>query len=129
MFHYFSYSFKKIEYPGPNAYKLPSTLTKKGITLAKKIDPDIEIKSPGPAGYKMVPLNKYKKKAPNYSLPKGFEDPLLADEMKATAPGPQAYNPSLKFKFNNVPKYSFGIRRTDKFAPMVVCDDVEIKRK
>lgn len=120
---------KRADFPGPNVYKLPSTIARKGITLAKKFDREIETKSPGPAGYQMVPLNRYKKRAPNFSLSKNYEDPLLADEMKALAPGPQAYNPSLKYKFNNVPKYSFGMRRPDKFAPMVLCDDVEIKKK
>lgn len=123
-----SYVFKSAGNPGPNVYKLPSTLSRKGATLAKKIDGDAEIESPGPAIYSAVSLNKIKNKAPNFSLAKRFEDPLIADEMKNLTPGPQAYNPTLKYKYKTMPTFSFGIRRPDKFPPLVVCGD-EVKKK
>ncbi|XP_060861543.1 ciliary microtubule associated protein 1B-like [Metopolophium dirhodum] len=114
--------------PGSNVYKLPSTLSRKKITLAKKIDEIIDIKSPGPV-YQTVPLNKYKTKAPQYSLSKKFENPLLANEMNGQSPSPQAYNPTLKYKYKVMPKFSFGMRRPDKFPPLVVCgDDVKIPK-
>ncbi|KAE9538162.1 hypothetical protein AGLY_006134 [Aphis glycines] len=111
--------------PGSNVYKLPSTLSSKKITLAKKIDDLVDIKSPGPV-YQTVPLNKYKSKAPQYSLAKKFEDPVLTNEIKGQSPSPQAYNPTLKYKYKVMPKFSFGMRRPDKFPPLVVCGD-EVK--
>jgi len=120
--------FKRAFNPGSNVYKLPSTLSRKKITLAKKIDEIIDIKSPGPV-YQTVPLNKYKTKAPQYSLSKKFENPLLVNEMNGQSPSPQAYNPTLKYKYKVMPKFSFGMRRPDKFPPLVVCgDDVKIPK-
>lgn len=109
-------------------YNLPSTLSRKAVILAKKLDDNAAIESPGPAVYHTVPLNKYKSKAPTFSLAKKFEDPLVADEWRNPAPGPQAYKPKLDFKYKNMPKFSFGMRRPDKFPPLVVCGD-EVKKK
>jgi len=130
MYHYslcvYIRLFKRAANPGSNVYKLPSTMSRKKITLAKKIDDLVDIKSPGPV-YQTVPLNKYKTKAPQYSLAKKYENPLLVNEIKGQSPSPQAYNPPLTYKFNVMPKFSFGMRRPDKFPPLVVCGD-EVKK-
>jgi hypothetical protein len=82
-------------------------------------DPD----SPGPAVYKPVPTSKYLNRSPRYTLAKKFEDPLVANEYKSQAPGPQAYKPSPDYKYKRSPKYSFGMRRPDKFVPLIICGD------
>lgn len=71
----------------------------------------------------MVPLNKYKNKAPKFTLAKKFEDPLVAENLKDIGPSPQAYNPTLNYKYKRVPKFSFGMRRPDKHPPLIVCGD------
>lgn len=120
--------FKRAANPGSNVYKLPSTLSRKKITLAKKFDEIIDSKSPGPV-YQTVPLNKYKRKAPQFSLAKKFENPLVANVMNDQSPSPQAYNPTLKYKYKVMPKFSFGMRHPDKFPPLVVCgDDIKIQK-
>lgn len=121
---------KRKDDPGPNVYMLPSTLSRKGVTLAKKFDFEKEENSPGPI-YNTVSLNKYKNKAPKISLAKKLKDPLAPDEFGESIPSPQVYNPTLDntSKYNRVPKFSFGIRRPNKFPPMVVCGDEVKKRK
>lgn len=122
--------FKKKDDPGPNIYMLPSTLSSKGITLAKKFSFEQESNSPGPI-YKTVSLNKYKNKAPNISLAKKLKDPLAPDELSESIPSPQAYNPTLHntSKYKREPKFSFGMRRPNKFPPLVVCEDEIRKQK
>lgn len=120
---------KRADNPGPNVYRLPSTLAQKGVSLAKKIDSTFESGSPGPADYQAVALNSYKGKAPKFTLAKQFENPLTANQMNDSIPSPQTYNPSLNFKYNRSPGYSFGMRRPDKFPPLVVCGDQKKKNK
>lgn len=120
---------QRADNPGPNVYKLPSTLLRRGITLAKKIELVPDIESPGPAVYHAVPMNTYKNKSPNFTLAKKYEDPLVANQISETAPGPQAYNPTLAYKYKRMPQFSFGMRRPDKFPPLVVCGDEVKKRK
>lgn len=117
--------FKKIGFPGPNRYKLPSTLSQKGPTMTKKTAFKLVFvaDSPGPAAYRPVPLDKYKTKAPNFTMGEKFEDPLMVNELKSLAPGPQSYFPNINNKYKSSPKYSFGIRRPDKFPPLIVCGD------
>lgn len=91
--------------------------------LAKKIEVVYEPDSPGPAVYLPVPSNTYRYKPPKYTLGKKFEDPLVADQLRSQAPGPQKYKPSTKFKYDNMPKYSFGTRRPDKCIPLILAAD------
>lgn len=122
--------FKKRDEPGPNVYMLPSTLSHKSITLAKKFDFEQGPHSPGPI-YKTVSLNKYKNKAPKISLAKKLRDPLAPDQFGEFIPSPLAYSPTLDntSKYKRVPTFSFGMRRSNKFPPMVVCGDEVRKRK
>lgn len=121
--------FKKKDDPGPNVYMLPSTMSRKGVTLAKKFEYETGENSPGPI-YKTVSLNTYKYKAPKISLAKKLNDPLASDEFGDSIPSPQVYNPTLDntSKYNRVPKFSFGMRRPNKFPPLVVCGD-EVRKK
>lgn len=122
-----SVGLQRADDPGSNAYDLPSTLRRRGVTLAKKIDLAPDADSPGPAVYHAVPVNKYKNRAPNFTLAKRFKDPSLADRNDDTTPSPQAYNPTSDNKYDRSPRFSFGVRRPDKFPPLVVCGD-EVKK-
>lgn len=123
-----SVGLQRADNPGPNAYMLPSTLHRRGVTLAKKIDLASDVKSPGPAVYHAVPMNKYKNRAPKFTLAKQLKDPSLADRNDDTTPGPLAYNPTSDNKYDRTPRFSFGMRRPDKFPPLVVCGD-EVKKQ
>lgn len=91
--------------------------------MAVRTDVEPEPDSPGPAIYHTAPLNKYKNNAPKFTLGKRFEDPIVANEMGNPAPGPQSYHPTVNNKYKRMPKFSFGVRRPDKFPPFVVCAD------
>lgn len=118
--------FKRANNPGPNIYKLPTTLSGVGITMGKKINNIEDYDSPGPAVHGAVPLNNYKYKAPQHTISKKFEDPLWTAKISDDVPGP-LYYPTLKFKYNVASKFSFGKRRPEKFPPLVVCADNEGK--
>lgn len=116
--------------PGPDVYKLPSTLSRNAVGLAKRIDAAADSDSPGPAVYRTVPLNKYKRDAPRYTLAKWFapQDAVRRRRAADATPSPQTYNPAAaQYKYGRAPAFSFGARRSDKFPPLVVCGDQQTR--
>jgi hypothetical protein len=63
-------------------------------------------RSPGPAAYKTMNLDTYKKRLPKYSM-SGRSSRHLADG----SPGPAAYEP--KVPFTSTPKFTFGIKHSE----------------
>ncbi|CAG9766188.1 unnamed protein product [Ceutorhynchus assimilis] len=112
--------FRPYVTPGPDKYEVPSTLGPKvpdkhanaaySMSFRQKLN--LKEKSPGPAQYNMANTDRYKNKAPDYSISPRVYPP----QGKSPAPGP-IYLPKLPQK----PGYSFGLR-TDT-DPYVTAED------
>ncbi|KAJ3358592.1 hypothetical protein AMAG_02596 [Allomyces macrogynus ATCC 38327] len=105
--------------PGPAAYRPPTSVGTKQITVQSSPAPTIapartlkmENKSPGPAAYQPVSPVKVSHAPPAYSLGRRWDKDSELTQAKRI-PGPGAYNPTLKTK-SAAPTYSFRQRHSE----------------
>lgn len=131
-----SYSFglrtkytKKEATPAPNAYTLPNMTGKtnpvkcsppsfsiSGRSKTGGFSEDLK-QSPGPAAYKVVDVDTWRRKAPVYSM--SARQFLPGDNCQK--PGPGAHSPEKHIaKLNrSAPSFSFGVRHSEYLAPMI----------
>uniref|UniRef100_A0A672FR15 Uncharacterized protein n=1 Tax=Salarias fasciatus TaxID=181472 RepID=A0A672FR15_SALFA len=69
--------------------------------------------SPGPAAYGAVKLDKWKRKAPEYTI----AGRPSAQQQNVTTPGPAAHRPG------KVPSFSFGVHHSQYKTPLILNDD------
>ncbi|KNE71850.1 hypothetical protein AMAG_16279 [Allomyces macrogynus ATCC 38327] len=114
--------------PGPAAYRPPTSIGTRQVTVRSSPAPTIaaqrsakaETKSPGPAAYQPVSPTKVGAAPPAYSLGRRWGDDRDVSYAK-TIPGPGAYNPSLSTNKQAAPAYSFRQKHSDyeHFVPDV----------
>lgn len=104
---------KKNETPAANAYKIPSTKSRRGCKIGKRFsNKDADELLPGPAKYNISDSYKsVKPGTPRYSIKAKRKD--HGEPLGHEIPGPGKYYPSANIKYKKQPKYTFSARNHD----------------
>ncbi|KAM9480948.1 ciliary microtubule associated protein 1B-like [Clarias gariepinus] len=121
--------FHNDQTPGPAAYMLPPVLGP--VSVGKRSAPNISLsgrnkitsfhedlrKTPGPGTYRVVDVNVYKSKNPQYSMI--GRNSLPGDTSQKPGPGTH-YPEKVTCTRPKAPSFSFGVRHSEYTAPLVL---------
>merc|ERR1712048_950298 len=101
------------ETPAANAYKIPSTKSKRSCKIGKRFqNKDADTLLPGPAKYDITDAYRsVKGSTPRYSIKSKRKD--RGAPLGHETPGPGQYSPAIDVKYKKQPKYSFSSRSAD----------------